>query len=286
MSSPHPQRHDVSSSSDVSASSDVTSSSGSPPPLHASYQGHGRRVVLAHGFTQDHRIWGGLDVELARNRQIVAIDLPGHGLSATVGATVTDGAALLGGIGGVADYVGYSMGARHVLQLAIDRPALVRRLVLVSGTAGIEGIGERMARRRADRALADQLDPADGSAVDLDEFLMSWVSQPLFGLVPEETQRLDLRRQASPEGLATSLRLAGTGSQVPLWDRLATVSVPVLLIAGSRDGKYVALAERMSAAIGPNAQLQVIDDADHAPHLQHPMVVAGIVRRFLDGNPA
>jgi 2-succinyl-6-hydroxy-2,4-cyclohexadiene-1-carboxylate synthase len=134
--------------------------------------------------------------------------------------------------------------------------------------------------------LADQLDPADGSAVDLDEFMESWVSQPLFGLVPEETQRLDLRRQASRQGLAASLRLAGTGSQAPLWDRLATVTMPVLLIAGSRDRKYVALAERMAAVIGPNARLQTIDDADHAPHLQHPMVVAGIVRQFLDDIPA
>ncbi len=254
--------------------------------LHASNQGHGRRLVLAHGFTQDNRIWGGMDVELARDRQIVAIDLPGHGHSATVGANVTHGAALLGDIGGVADYLGYSMGARHVLQLAVDRPDLVRRLILVSGTAGIEGTAERMARRRADHALADQLDPADGSAVDLDEFMESWVSQPLFGLVPEETQRLDLRRQASRQGLAASLRLAGTGSQAPLWDRLATVTMPVLLIAGSRDRKYVALAERMAAVIGPNARLQTIDDADHAPHLQHPMVVAGIVRQFLDDIPA
>jgi pimeloyl-ACP methyl ester carboxylesterase len=60
----------------------------------------------------------------------------------------------------------------------------------------------------------------------------------------------------------------------------------VLLIAGSRDRKYVALAERMAAVIGPNARLQTIDDADHAPHLQHPMVVAGIVRQFLDDIPA
>ena len=85
----------------------------------------------------------------------------------------------------------------------------------------------------------------------------------------------------SSEGLATSLERAGTGSQAPLWDRLAAVDVPVLLVAGEADPRYVDIAFRTSAAIGPGTELSLVADAGHSVHLEHPRQFAGMLRGWL-----
>ena len=78
-------------------------------------------------------------------------------------------------------------------------------------------------------------------------------AQPLFATLPDP--ELDDRRRNTAAGLAASLRLAGTGAQEPLWDRLRELAMPVLLVAGSLDAKFVGVAERMAAAI-PDATLE------------------------------
>jgi 2-succinyl-6-hydroxy-2,4-cyclohexadiene-1-carboxylate synthase len=254
------------------------------PALHAETRGEGPRLVLAHGFTQSGRLWGGLDEDLARDHQVVTVDLPGHGGSSGVRADLVEGTDLLGGAGGRADYLGYSMGARFCLHLALTQPGLVRRLVLVSGTAGIDDDAERAQRRRADEVLADRLDPRDGGPPEdsVAEFVDRWVTNPMFGTVPAAANDLDERRRNTASGLASSLRLAGTGTQAPLWSRLGELTMPVLVVTGARDTKFTALGRRLVASIGPTARHVVIDDADHAPHLQHPDAVAEAVRAFLD----
>lgn len=245
--------------------------------------------MLAHGFTQTRRIWGGLDTELADGHTVVAVDLPGHGGSAGVAADLVTGAALLGTAGGRADYLGYSMGARFCLHLALERPDLVRRLVLVSGTAGIDDGAERAARRRADEALAERLAPRDGGtpADTVATFVDRWVANPMFGQVSDAATDVAERCTNTAAGLASSLRMAGTGSQEPLWGRLADSPVPVLVVTGSRDAKFTELGRRLVATWGAPARHVVIEDADHAPHLQHPGPVAACIEDFLaDSAPA
>jgi len=252
--------------------------------LHAGRTGAGPALVLAHGFTQTHRLWGGLDTLLADARAVTAVDLPGHGGSSGVRTDLAAGAALLGDAGGRADYLGYSMGARYCLHLALDRPDLVRRLVLVSGTAGIDDADERAARRRADEALAERLDPVGGGVPEdtVAEFVHRWVANPLFGDVPASANAVAERCTNTAAGLASSLRTSGTGTQTPLWERLSGLTVPVLVVTGARDAKFTALGRRLVAALGGPATQVVVDDADHAPHLQHPDEVAAAVRSFLD----
>jgi len=272
------------------ATHDNLATSGDPGPatgLHTFRRGAGPPLVLAHGFTQTGRVWGGLDDELARDHSLVQVDLPGHGRSALVTVDLWAGAALLGAAGGVGDYLGYSMGARFALHLALERPDVVRRLVLVSGTAGLDSEDERARRRAADEALADRLQPLGGGpATDtVDEFVARWVTAPLFGVVPTAAQGLEQRRTNTAAGLASSLRLAGTGTMTPLWDRLPGLSMPVLMVTGARDEKFSALGRRLVDAIGGPVEHVTVPDADHAPHLQRPDVVAGAVRAFL-ADPA
>jgi 2-succinyl-6-hydroxy-2,4-cyclohexadiene-1-carboxylate synthase len=252
------------------------------PALHVETCGQGPRLVLGHGFTQSGRVWGGLADELSVHHQLALVDLPGHGGSSDILADLVNGAALLGDAGGPASYLGYSMGARFCLHLALVRPDLVQRLVLVSGTAGIDGATERAERRRADEALAERLEPVDGGPAEdsVAEFVDRWVTNPMFGDVPVAANGLDERRRNTAAGLASSLRLAGTGTQAPLWDRLSELALPVLVVTGARDTKFTALGQRLVESIGINARHFEIE-ADHAPHLQRPHRVAMAVRAFL-----
>ncbi len=250
------------------------------PTLHAETVGSGPRLVMAHGFTQTGRVWGSMDDNLAEDHQVVRVDLPGHGASATVAAGLEDGALLLGGVGGRATYLGYSMGARFCLHLAIARPDLVGGLVLISGTAGIEDEAERHRRRASDDELAEELDPirAPGPPVAVGTFVRRWLENPMFAGISESANGLDDRLRNTGPGLASSLRLAGTGTQRPLWDSIGRLTMPVLIISGELDEKFTALGLRMAVAIGPTASRSVVPGAGHAPHLQRPDEVARLVR--------
>jgi len=240
----------------------------------------GPRLVLAHGFTQTSRVWAGMDDDLARDHEVVTVDMPGHGRSAAVRATLVDGALLLGAAGGRAGYLGYSMGARFCLHLALACPQLVDSLVLISGTAGIEGSEERLERRRSDGVLADRLDPSSASRTPqpVDEFLREWMANPMFSGVDPAADGFGERLTNTGPGLASSLRLAGTGTQLPLWEQLGRLTMPVLVITGADDVKFTQLGNRMVDAIGGGATMATVAGAGHAPHLQFPDTVAGLVR--------
>jgi len=244
--------------------------------------------VLAHGFTQTGRVWGSMDRDLAGDHQVTVVDMPGHADSTSVAANLVEGAQLLARAGGTASYLGYSMGARFCLHLALARPELVESLVLVSATAGIDDPGERDRRRRADEALAEELDPSGGGApaLSVEVFLRRWLDGPLFTGISDEAAGFDERMRNRGPGLASSLRLAGTGTQPPSWHRLGELSMPVLIVTGADDEKFTALGARMAAAIGSNATWAVVDGAGHAPHLQRPEEVARLVRAHLAGAMA
>jgi 2-succinyl-6-hydroxy-2,4-cyclohexadiene-1-carboxylate synthase len=246
--------------------------------------GSGPALVLAHGFTQTGRVWGTLDALLARDHRVVAADMPGHAGSTAVTASLPEGAELLGALGGRASYLGYSMGARFCLHLALSRPDLVDALVLISGTAGIDDPDERLERRRSDEAMADQLDPRRGpgsAAIPVETFLRQWMESPMFSGIGPEAAGMEERLRNTGPGLASSLSLAGTGTQVPRWSELDRLAMPVLVITGEGDAKFSGLGRRLVDAIGPNATQVVVAGTGHAPHLERPGEVAAAVRAHL-----
>ncbi len=111
--------------------------------------------------------------------------------------------------------------------------------------------------------------------------MQRWLDGPLFAGVSPGANGFDQRLRNTGAGLASSLRLAGTGNQRPLWEILDRLSMPVLVISGARDEKFTALGDRMAEAIGANATRAVVPDAGHAPHLQRPDEVSRLVRGHL-----
>lgn len=237
--------------------------------------------MLLHGFTQTRRCWGPFADLLAARHELLLVDAPGHGDSAGVEADVAEGAALLGATGGRAGYLGYSMGGRHALRLALDRPDLVERLVLLGTSPGLRDEGERRARARRDDELAARLE-----RIGVDAFLDEWLAQPLFRDLSPDAACLDERRRNTAEGLAASLRRAGTGHQAPLWSRLGELRAPTLLLAGETDEVYCRVARAMAEAVGPLATVEVVPRAGHAVHLERPVETARAVLGWLEATAA
>ena len=110
--------------------------------------------------------------------------------------------------------------------------------------------------------------------------MREWTEQAIFGGHRLTDDDRDARLTNTPDGLASSLRLAGTGSQLSLWHRLAELTMPVLAIAGANDAKFVAIGRQIAASV-PDGRFAEISGAEHAAHLQRPELVRAAVTGLL-----
>lgn len=256
--------------------------------LNVEITGEGPALLLLHGFTGSAVSW----VPFRRkwpDLTLIAVDLLGHGRSAcpqdsdrySMERCVEDLLTLLDRLSiQRAAVLGYSMGGRVALHLALAAPDRLWALLLESASPGIEEPAERFERRQADDALAAAI-----QREGIEAFVARWEALPLFASqarLPPKV-RAALRRQRltnNPTGLAGSLRGMGAGAHPPLWHHLGEIRTPALLIAGALDEKYCDIARRM-AAMMPNARLKIVADAGHAVHLEQPAAFARAVYEFL-----
>ena len=176
--------------------------------------------------------------------------------------------------------IGYSMGARIALSYAADRQDSLQSVVLIGGTAGIENDQDRHLRAVHDSGIAAKIEDHG-----LEHFVNFWEKRPIFASQrllslekQEKIRRIRLRHQTC--GLANHLRLAGTGMMDSLWQKLQDIEVPILLIAGQKDQKYVEIAESMVSEL-PNAEINIVVGAGHAVHYEKPEETAEIISQFL-----
>ena len=257
--------------------------------LDVEVAGRGPPVVLLHGFTGSTGTWAELVETLRAEFTTIAVDIVGHGQSDAPETTARyaedrcaeDLARLLRSMGHErACWLGYSMGGRVALQIAVHHRDVVSSLVLEGASPGLRSESERAERRRADEALADRIE-ADG----VPAFVDAWERLPLFAsqeqLTSEARERLRTERLANrARGLANSLRGSGTGAQPPLHDRLSYVQAPTLLLAGALDTKFAEIAEEMARSL-PDATMHLIEGAGHAAHLERPEAFGVEVLDFL-----
>ncbi|MDA3029145.1 MAG: alpha/beta fold hydrolase [Actinomycetota bacterium] len=235
-------------------------------------------VIALHGFSQTGRSW------LTPGRALAALvpelvlhtpDMPGHGSQSAEPLDLNAAADHLAETMPYGIWIGYSMGGRHLLHLAIRHPERCSGLVLMSTTAGIDDDRERAERRASDERTADRI-----LEIGVAAFVEEWTAQPMFaGRLHDDDERAS-RLTNTADGLAGSLRLAGTGTQIPLWSDLERLDMPTLVIAGSDDHKFTALGERLATSL-PNADLHVVRGAGHAVHLERPNEVAAEIARWI-----
>jgi len=248
-------------------------------PLAAEQLGdnQAQRITFVHGFAQTGNSWKPIAAWFAAHGYLVTVvDLPGHGGSSNVRADLRRTADMLAAIGGMGTYVGYSLGGRACLHLALMYPHLVELLVVIGANPGIDDADARAARREADDALSDRM-----FEVGVDQFLREWTALALFGnLRLSDDQRAD-RLRNTPEGLASSLRMAGTGAQGSLWPRLRELNMPVMAIAGAEDRKFAAIARQIADTV-PEGTVHIVAGAAHSVHLQQPETVSALIADATD----
>ncbi|WP_163101133.1 2-succinyl-6-hydroxy-2,4-cyclohexadiene-1-carboxylate synthase [Peribacillus alkalitolerans] len=246
-------------------------------------------VLLLHGFTGDLHTWDHLVNVLSKDYQTISIDIIGHGLTGspdyseryTMESVCRDIVAILDSLSiEKVHLVGYSMGGRLALSFAHLYQGYVSSLVLESASPGLSTIEERLNRRVADEGLAKKLEDQG-----LEAFIDFWENIPLFKSLkslPLETQN-HIRRQRMNNtivGLSNSLRGMGTGVQPSWWDHLSQLKIPVLLLTGELDEKFVRIAELMCSHI-KDVQWDNILGAGHAIHVELPEKFGKIVSGFL-----
>jgi 2-succinyl-6-hydroxy-2,4-cyclohexadiene-1-carboxylate synthase len=236
---------------------------------------------MLHGFTQTSRLWGPFGDLLAQNHTLIGIDLPGHAGSDAVRADLPTTASLVhdavvATVGsGPCGLLGYSLGARVALHVVTATDLDVGRLILIGGTGGIEDPALRQKRREGDETTAAALEVSG----DVAAFIARWLSNPMFAQLADAAQSEERLRNTAA-GLASSLRLAGTGTQEPLWDHIPHLAPALLALAGADDTRFAAHALRL-ARTAPHGTASLIPGGGHAAHLAQPEVVAALVRHWL-----
>lgn len=241
-------------------------------------------VLLLHGFTHTGASWDPVVAALGERYRAKAPDIRGHGSASnvepvTLEAVLEDLSALPGPEVVLA---GYSMGGRIALHLALADPSRIPRLVLIGASPGIADPAERAARRAADERLAVEIEDSS-----LDAFARRWARTPVLAGLPDDVlarAQAD-RMRSSSAGLARALRGLGTGALPSLWERLGELAMPVKLVVGARDEKFLAVAHEMARSIS-RVEVVVVPGAGHAVHLEAPERVAGLISEDSTCPPA
>jgi 2-succinyl-6-hydroxy-2,4-cyclohexadiene-1-carboxylate synthase len=238
-------------------------------------------LLLLHGFTGSPRSWDFLPDQPTQRRFVPA--LVGH-LGSGAGSAVVDfetevdRLARLSAESDALHVVGYSLGARLALGLALRHPARVSRLTLISGHPGLGSEAERVERRAADARWCELL-LSRGSIA----FVDAWQAQPLWATqarLDEATlsRKRSERLSHEPAGLARSLRVTGLAEMPNYREDLAKIRVPLTLCAGALDAKFRSLAEQMAKTVA-HAELAIVDGAGHDLLLERPEFITEVIRR-------
>lgn len=176
--------------------------------------------------------------------------------------------------------IGYSLGARLALGCALRWQNRIRGLVLISGTAGLRAPAQAP-RWQRDRRLAVALVSQDPAP-----FLTAWYQSSVFRDLDSATQDRFVREKSGLDFSyhADLLRAYSVGRQPSFWGRLRSLRIPVLLLVGERDAKFIAINRRLCRRL-PDARLRIIAQTGHAVHREQPEAVANELRDFLVSVP-
>jgi 2-succinyl-6-hydroxy-2,4-cyclohexadiene-1-carboxylate synthase len=240
--------------------------------------------LLLHGFTGAPSSWPRVLEGLPGVAMALVPWLPGHGPAGWPAALETfdaavDALATLAREQCASPWrvVGYSLGGRLALRLALRHPALVARLTLVGCRPGLRTPDERATRRREDAALAALLREQGIAA-----FVAAWEKLPLFATqraLPETVRTAQglMRLSHTAEGLARALEVLGVAAMPDCSSELGRLAMPVEIVVGELDPVYRELAVEMAAAI-PHARVRVVPASGHNVVLEQPAALAELLR--------
>lgn len=232
-------------------------------------------ILFLHGFMGSSNDWWPLLTQLSKYFHCICVDLPGHGQTASSDENIPSIAcSLLELLGSLSidqpcQLFGYSLGGRIALYLALHYPQYWRKVAVESASVGLATPAAQQERQRQDQAIARKLRQPN---LDFAEFLKDWYQQPVFqgmNTHPNFPALIAQRLQNKPFALAQSLENAGLGSQPYLGQLLSNNQIPLLLMVGANDDKFVAINQTMAASC-PAAELLIVPHCSHNIHWQQP----------------
>jgi pimeloyl-[acyl-carrier protein] methyl ester esterase len=251
--------------------------------IHQQTFGKGKPIVLVHGWAMHSGIWRDFAGQLAQNYRVTCIDLPGHGRSEKVAAFTLErvsGALVDAVTDEPSCWLGWSLGASVVLEIAKRFPGRVNSLVLLAGNPSFtQTVGWPGMKVGLLDAFAAQLNE------DCQATLLRFLSLQVKNLSDYKTLLRTLKTAvlecAAPgnETLQGGLDILKHSDLRPV---LSDISVPVSVILGSHDTLVPVNAGQNMQELTPRMTLNIIDKAGHVPFLSHPHEVLAIISRFMD----
>jgi pimeloyl-[acyl-carrier protein] methyl ester esterase len=251
--------------------------------IHQHTFGKGKPIVLVHGWAMHSGIWRDFAGQLAQNYQVTCIDLPGHGRSGKIDAFTLEriSEALINAVADESScWLGWSLGATVVLDIAKRFPERVNSLVLLAGNPAFTQSAQWPGMTVG---LLD--DFADKLNEDCQATLLRFLSLQVNNL-PDYKTLLRTLKSAVLECDAPDNETLQGGLEIlkhaDLRPALSDITVPVSVILGTRDTLVPVSAGQNMQELAPEITLNIIDKAGHVPFLSHSQEVLTMISRFMD----
>jgi pimeloyl-ACP methyl ester carboxylesterase len=251
--------------------------------------GRGVPLVLFQHFRGNLDSWDpALIDDLAAGRRVITFDNAGVGGSTgttadTIEQMARDAIAFIAALGiGQADLLGFSIGSFVAQQIALTRPAIVRRLVLASsapeGAAGMHGWA------------ADVIGAVGTPTTSPDEYLDVFfarsaasrkVGQQALGRMYARTEDRDTNTTWATREAQYDAVCAWGIPDHGLLQRLSCLEMPVFVANGDSDPMILPQYSYLLAGLIPQAQLKIYPDAAHGFLFQHHAEFAADIEAFL-----
>lgn len=244
-------------------------------------------ILFLHGFLGDCHDFNDSIALLSNEFYCLAVDLPGHGNTKVIGSEKYHKIEYIAE--GLIEFldrlqinkcvlVGYSMGGRLALYLALYFPEYFSQVILESSSPGLPTEEKRNKRIQSDLQMSKELETED-----LLFFITKWYNQPLFSSIKKHSDFkfiLERRLQNNPLELSKSLRNLSTGCQLSLWVKLQENLIPLLLLVGELDQKFIDINTEM-VSLCKFAQLEIVNSCGHNIHLENANLFVEKIKHFL-----
>lgn len=252
--------------------------------------GQGDPVMMLHGFTGSLHTWLRFVTCYKDTYRFIIPSIIGHGKTdAPLDCNQYKIESVIANFVKILDQlkiekvhlVGYSMGGRLAIAFALKYPNRLKSLILESASAGISTKKEKLKRQENDEKLALKIEQEG-----LEAFIDYWEKTPIFKPLestlsfPDKLRLRTERMSHKSNGLSSSLRMMGTGSQPYYMNKLVRIKIPTLILTGEKDDKFCKIGEEISNHIEKSEHV-IVKNSGHVIHLEQPDKFDRIVVDFI-----
>uniref|UniRef100_A0A7N0VBE5 Mandelate racemase/muconate lactonizing enzyme C-terminal domain-containing protein n=2 Tax=Kalanchoe fedtschenkoi TaxID=63787 RepID=A0A7N0VBE5_KALFE len=263
-------------------------------------------LIFLHGFLGTSDDWIDIMKVISGSARCISLDIPGHGRTKIRNHGTEEWQECSLSMEVITDFlhklichvtphkvtlVGYSMGARIGLYMAVKFASKVEGAIVISGSPGLKDEASKKIRRKIDDSRTRSL---IGNGLQL--FLDNWYAGELWDSLRDHPRFKSIVTSRSQHddisSLAKSLSGLSIGRQQSLWGDLMSCTIPILIIVGEKDTKFRRIAREMLLELGSSTksednemndihQMVEVPGSGHAVHLENPLAVIKEIRQFL-----